>query len=264
VIGGRYHLIDEVGVGGMGRVWRAEQTAPVRRYVAVKLVKAGMDSKAVLARFDAERQALAVMDHPNIAKVLDGGVTADGRPYFVMELVKGVPITQFCDERRLTARQRLELFAPVCQAIQHAHMKGVIHHDIKPTNVLVALYDDRRVPKVIDFGVAKATGAILTEHTLHTGLGAVVGTPEYMSPEQASLNNLEVDTRSDVYALGVLLYELLTGSPPFTRQELERAGVLELLRVVREVESPRPSVKLSTAEARPSIAASRGGPSRRP
>jgi serine/threonine protein kinase len=258
VIGGRYHLIDEVGTGGMGSVWRAEQRTPVKRYVAVKLVKAGMDSKAVLARFDAERQALAVMDHPNIARVFDGGVTADGRPYFVMELVKGTPITVFADARKLTPRQRLELFVPVCSAIQHAHMKGVIHRDIKPSNVLVALYDDKAVPKVIDFGVAKATGASLTDHTLHTGLGAVVGTPEYMSPEQASLNNLDIDTRSDVYALGVLLYELLTGSPPFTRTELEKAGLLELLRVVREVEPPRPSVRLSTAAAKPSIAANRG------
>jgi serine/threonine protein kinase len=258
VIGGKYHLIDEVGTGGMGSVWRAEQRVPVKRYVAVKLIKAGMDSKAVLARFDAERQALAVMDHPNIARVFDGGVTADGRPYFVMELVKGTPITTFCDVRKLTPRQRLELFVPVCSAIQHAHMKGVIHRDIKPSNVLVALYDDKAVPKVIDFGIAKATGAALTDHTLNTGFGAVVGTPEYMSPEQASLNNLDIDTRSDVYALGVLLYELLTGSPPFTRQELEVKGLLELLRVVREVEPPRPSVKLSTASAKPSIAANRG------
>ncbi len=258
VIGERYHLIDEVGVGGMGSVWRAEQRTPVKRYVAVKLIKPGMDSKAVLARFDAERQALAVMDHPNIARVFDGGVTADGRPYFVMELVKGTPITTFADARKLTPRQRLELFVPVCSAIQHAHMKGVIHRDIKPSNVLVALYDDKAVPKVIDFGVAKATGAALTDHTLHTGLGAVVGTPEYMSPEQASLNNLDIDTRSDVYALGVLLYELLTGSPPFTRTELEVKGLLEMLRVVREDEPLRPSVKLSTAAAKPSIAASRG------
>jgi serine/threonine protein kinase len=211
--GGRYKLVEPVGEGGMGAVWMARQTEPVRRLVAVKLIKAGMDTRQVLARFEAERQALALMDHPNIAKVLDAGATPDGRPFFVTELVKGVPITRFCDQHKLTPRQRLELFVPVCQAVQHAHQKGVIHRDLKPSNVLVALYDDRPVPKVIDFGVAKATGPALTEHTLVTGAGAVVGTPEYMSPEQASLNNLDVDTRTDVYALGVLLYELLAGSP---------------------------------------------------
>ncbi len=196
VIGGKYKLIEEIGEGGMGSVYMAQQTEPVKRAVAVKLIKAGMDSKAVLARFEAERQALALMDHPNIAKVLDAGTTGSGRPFFVMELVKGVPITQFCDERKLTPRQRLELFVPVCQAIQHAHQKGIIHRDIKPSNVLVALYDDRPVPKVIDFGVAKAAGQPLTDRTLMTGFGAVVGTPEYMSPEQANLNNLDIDTRS--------------------------------------------------------------------
>ncbi len=257
VIAGRYRLTEKVGEGGMGSVWVAQQSEPVKRKVAVKLIKAGMDSKQVLARFEAERQALAVMDHPNIAKVLDGGLH-DGRPYFVMELVKGVPITTFCDARKLTPQQRLELFVPVCQAIQHAHQKGVIHRDIKPSNVLVALYDDRPVVKVIDFGIAKATGAALTEHTLDTGFGAVVGTPAYMSPEQASLNNLDIDTRSDVYALGVLLYELLTGSPPFSGQELQKKGMLEMLRVVREEEPPRPSHKLSTADALPSLSASRG------
>ena len=257
VIAGRYRLTERIGEGGMGSVWAATQTEPVKRKVAVKLIKAGMDSKAVLARFDAERQALAVMDHPHIAKVLDGGLH-DGRPYFVMELVKGVPITTFCDERKLTPAQRLELFVPVCQAIQHAHQKGVIHRDIKPSNVLVALYDDKPVPKVIDFGIAKATGAALTEHTLNTGFGAVVGTPQYMSPEQASLNNLDIDTRSDVYALGVLLYELLTGSPPFSGKELQKKGMLEMLRVVREEEPPRPSHKLSTADALPSLSANRG------
>jgi hypothetical protein len=209
VLAGRYKLVEEIGEGGMGSVWMAQQTAPVRRVVAVKVIKAGMDSKAVLARFEAERQALALMDHPNIARVLDAGTTDSGRPFFVMELVKGTPITRFCDERRLSPRQRLELFVPVCQAIQHAHQKGIIHRDIKPSNVLIALYDDRPVPKVIDFGIAKATGPALTEHTLLTGFGTVVGTPEYMSPEQATLNNLDIDTRTDVYALGVLLYELL-------------------------------------------------------
>ncbi len=234
ILGGKYKLIEEIGEGGMGSVFMAQQTEPVKRAVAVKVIKAGMDSKAVLARFEAERQALALMDHPNIAKVLDAGTTDSGRPYFVMELVKGVPITQFCDERKLTPRQRLELFVPVCHANQHAHQKGVIHRDIKPNNVLVALYDDRPVPKVIDFGVAKATGGALTEKTIDTGFGGVVGTPQYMSPEQATFNNLDIDTRSDVYALGVLLYELLAGSPPFARKELEKKGLLENLRVVRE------------------------------
>jgi WD40 repeat protein len=257
LIADRYKLLERIGEGGMGTVWLAEQRQPVRRTVAVKLVRAGLDSKQVLVRFEAERQALALMDHPNIARVFDGGLHA-GRPYFVMELVKGVPITVFCDARRLTPRQRLELFVPVCQAIQHAHQKGVIHRDIKPSNVLVALFDDRPVPKVIDFGIAKAAGGGLTDHTLATGFGAVVGTPEYMSPEQASFNNLDIDTRSDVYGLGVLLYELLTGSTPVDRAALKQAALLEVLRVVREVEAPRPSQKLSTAAARASIAAARG------
>ena len=258
VLAGKYRLAERIGEGGMGSVWLAHQSEPVQRKVAVKLIKPGMDSKSVLARFEAERQALAVMDHPNIAKVLDGGLTPDSRPFFVMELVKGVPITQFCDDRKLTPRERLALFVPVCQAIQHAHQKGVIHRDIKPSNVLVALYDDRPVPKVIDFGIAKATGGTLTEKTIETAFGGVVGTPEYMSPEQASLNNLDIDTRSDVYALGVLLYELLTGSPPFPKKELERKGLLEMLRVVREEEPPRPSTRLSTADALPTLAANRG------
>lgn len=258
VLAGKYKLLERIGEGGMGSVFMAEQSAPVRRLVAVKLIKPGMDSKAVLARFEAERQALALMDHPNIAKVLDAGATTDNRPFFVMELVKGVPITKFCDENRLTARQRLELFVPVCQAIQHAHQKGIIHRDIKPTNVLVPLYDGKPVPKVIDFGVAKAAGQPLTELTLHTGFGQIVGTPEYMSPEQATFNQLDIDTRSDVYALGVLLYELLTGTTPVDKARLGQAALLEVLRVVREEEPPRPSVKLSTTEAKASIAASRG------
>ncbi len=257
VIANRYKLIETIGEGGMGTVFMAEQTTPVRRLVALKIIKAGMDSKGVLARFEAERQALALMDHPNIAKVLDAGSTDRGLPFFVMELVKGTPITKFCDELRRSPRQRLELFVPVCQAIQHAHQKGVIHRDIKPSNVLVAMYDGRPVPKVIDFGVAKAAGQPLTDKTLHTGFGALVGTPEYMSPEQATFNQLDIDTRSDVYSLGVLLYELLTGTTPVDKTRFKEAAVLEVLRVVREEEPPRPSVKLSTLEAKASIAATR-------
>jgi tetratricopeptide (TPR) repeat protein/serine/threonine protein kinase len=260
---GPYRLLEQIGEGGFGVVFMAEQTQPVRRKVALKVLKPGMDTRQVVARFEAERQALALMDHPHIAKVLDGGETATGRPFFVMELVKGVPITRYCDEHRLTPKQRLELFVPVCHAVQHAHQKGIIHRDLKPSNVLVALYDDRPVPKVIDFGVAKATGQQLTEQTLHTGFGAVVGTVEYMSPEQAGFNQLDVDTRSDIYSLGVLLYELLTGGPPFSRKELEQAGVLEMLRVIREQEPSKPSTKLSTAEGLPSLAANRGTEPRR-
>jgi WD40 repeat protein/serine/threonine protein kinase len=255
---GRYKLVERIGEGGMGEVWLAHQTDPVKRPVALKVIKAGMDTKAVLARFEAERQALALMDHPNIAKVLDGGATPGGRPYFVMELVKGTPITKFCDEHRLTPRQRLELFVQICQAVQHAHQKGVIHRDLKPSNVLVAPYDGKPVPKVIDFGVAKAAGVPLTEKTLVTGFGAVVGTPEYMSPEQAELNNQDIDTRSDVYSLGILLYELLTGSTPLTRRRAKEAALFEVLRLVREEEPPRPSTRLSTTDELPSIAASRG------
>jgi serine/threonine protein kinase len=258
LLAGKYKLVEEIGEGGMGSVFLAQQTEPVKRAVAVKVIKAGMDSRAVLARFEAERQALALMDHPHIAKVLDAGTTDGGRPFFVMELVKGTPITKFCDQRKLTPRQRLDLFVPVCQAIQHAHQKGIIHRDIKPSNVLVALYDDRAVPKVIDFGVAKAAGQALTDKTLMTGFGALVGTPEYMSPEQASLNNLDIDTRSDVYSLGVLLYELLTGTTPVDKKSLGQAAVLEVLRIVREVEAPRPSAKLSSLDTLPSVAANRG------
>jgi WD40 repeat protein/serine/threonine protein kinase len=255
---GPYKLLEQIGEGGMGTVWMAQQVEPVKRLVAVKLVKAGMDSKQVIARFEAEWQALALMDHPNIARVLDAGTTAAGRPYFVMDLVRGVPITRYCDEHKLTPRQRLQLFVPVCQAVQHAHAKGVIHRDLKPSNVLIALYDGKPVPKVIDFGVAKAAGQQLTDKTLVTGFGAIVGTLEYMSPEQAELNNQDIDTRSDIYSLGVLLYELLTGGPPLTRQELEKAGMLEMLRMIREQEPTKPSSKLSMAEGLPTLAANRG------
>ncbi|HKB36645.1 MAG TPA: serine/threonine-protein kinase [Gemmataceae bacterium] len=262
---GSYKLIQRLGEGGMGTVWMAQQTEPVKRLVAVKFIKAGMDSRQVIARFEVERQALALMDHPNIARVLEAGTTkgepggvSPGRPYFVMDLVKGMWITRYCDEYHLTPRQRLELFLPVCQAVQHAHQKGIIHRDLKPSNVLVALYDGKPVPKVIDFGVAKAVGQPLTDKTLVTGFGNIVGTLEYMSPEQVEVNQLDIDTRSDIYALGVLSYELLTGSPPFTRKEHEKAGMLEMLRVIREQEPTRPSAKLSTAEGLPTLAANRG------
>src|ERR1017187_6922787 len=254
---GRYKLLQQIGEGGCGVVYMAEQEEPVRRRVALKVIKLGMDTRSVIARFEAERQALALMDHPNIAKVLDADATDTGRPYFVMELVKGVPITRFFDEQRLSTRERLELAIPVCQAVQHAHQKGVIHRDLKPSNILVALYDDKPVPKVIDFGVAKATGQRLTDQTLYTEFGAVVGTLEYMSPEQAELNQLDIDTRSDIYSLGVLLYELLTGSTPLDRKRLKQGAILEMLRVIREEESPRPSLRLSTTEELPSIAACR-------
>jgi serine/threonine protein kinase/Flp pilus assembly protein TadD len=257
LLAGRYKLIEEIGEGGMGTVFMAQQLEPVKRLVAVKIIKPGMDSREVLARFEAERQALALMDHPNIARVLDAGTTDAGRPFFIMELVKGMPITRLCDEHKLDVRKRLELFLPVCQAIQHAHQKGIIHRDIKPSNVLVAMYDDRPVPKVIDFGLAKATEPTLTDKTLFTRFGAQPGTLLYMSPEQASLNNMDIDTRSDVYSLGVLLYELLTGTTPVDRRELQQAAEIELLRMVREVEAPRPSAKLSSSDALPSIAANR-------
>ncbi|MCI0459723.1 MAG: serine/threonine protein kinase [Gemmataceae bacterium] len=255
---GPYTLVRPLGEGGMGTVWLAEQTHPVRRSVALKLVRPGLDSQAIMARFEAERQALALMDHPHIAKVFDAGTTASGRPYFVMELVEGVPLTKYCDEQRLTPRQRLELLVPVCRAVQHAHQKGIIHRDLKPSNILVTLYDGRPSPKVIDFGVAKATGGQLSERTLLTEFGSVIGTLEYMSPEQTELSQLDVDTRSDIYALGVVLYELLTGDTPLSRQRLREVALLEVLRLIREEEPPRPSTRLSTIADLPSIAAQRG------
>src|SRR6187402_411943 len=255
---GPYKLLQQIGEGGMGVVFMAEQSQPVRRTVALKIIKPGMDSRHVIARFEAERQALAMMDHPNIARVLDAGTTDSGRPYFVMELVKGVPITKYCDEHRLTPQDRLELFVHVCHAVQHAHQKGIIHRDLKPSNVLIAKYDGKPVPKVIDFGVAKATGQQLTERTVFTGFGDVIGTLEYMSPEQAEMNQLDVDTRSDIYSLGVLLYELLTGTTPLESKRVREAALLEVLRVIREEEPPRPSTRLTTAAELASIAAQRG------
>src|SRR5262245_26076108 len=243
---GPYKLVEPIGEGGMGAVYLAQQQEPVRRLVALKVIKAGMDSRQVLARFEQERQALALMDHPNIAQVHDGGTTPSGRPYFVMELVKGVAITQFCDDQRLTTRKRLGLFLSVCAAVQHAHQKGVIHRDIKPSNVLVANHDGAPVVKVIDFGVAKAVGEPLTEKTVYTQLSQMVGTPLYMSPEQAGQSSLDVDTRTDVYALGVLLYKLLTGATPFCQERLAKAGYDEIRRIIREEEPPKPSSRIST------------------
>jgi serine/threonine protein kinase/tetratricopeptide (TPR) repeat protein len=257
MIAGKFKVLECLGEGGMGTVYVAEQTQPVRRKVALKVVKPGLDSSRLLARFEAERQALALMDHPNIAKVFDAGLTEQGRPFFVMEYIKGVPLTEYCDAARLAVPVRLALFMAVCQAVHHAHQKGIIHRDLKPSNLLVALYDDRPVPKVIDFGLAKALHQPLTERTLYTAHEMVVGTPLYMSPEQAELNNLDIDTRSDIYALGVVLYELLTGATPLDRQRFKEAAWNEMLRMIREEEPPRPSTRLSGSASLPSVAAQR-------
>jgi serine/threonine protein kinase/Flp pilus assembly protein TadD len=243
---GPYKLLEQIGEGGFGVVFMAEQHEPVRRKVALKVIKPGMDTRQVVARFEAERQALALMDHPHIAHILDAGQTASGRPYFVMELVRGTPITDFCDQSHLSVRQRLELFINVCQAVQHAHQKGIIHRDLKPTNVLVTLHDTVPVVKVIDFGIAKATGRQLTDKTLFTNFAQMIGTPMYMSPEQAQLSGLDIDTRTDIYTLGVLLYELLTGTTPFDRERLRTAAYDEIRRIIREEEPPRPSTRIST------------------
>jgi serine/threonine protein kinase/tetratricopeptide (TPR) repeat protein len=243
---GPYKLLQQIGEGGFGVVYMAEQERPVLRNVALKIIKPGMDTREVIARFESERQALAMMDHPNIARVLDAGATEGGRPYFVMELVKGVRITDFCDQNHMTAQQRLEMFVSVCHAVQHAHHKGIIHRDLKPSNVMVTLHDGVPVVKVIDFGVAKATAQKLTERTLFTAYGQMVGTPAYMSPEQAEMSGLDIDTRSDIYSLGVLLYELLTGTTPLDAKRLRQAGYAEMQRLIRDEEAPRPSTRLSS------------------
>ena len=259
IVAGKYKLLQQIGEGGMGCVWMADQIEPVKRRVAVKLIRVERgSSKTILSRFEAERQAIALMDHPHIAKLLDAGTTDAGRPYFVMELVKGIPLTEYCDAHRLSIADRLKLFMQICSAVQHAHQKGIIHRDLKPTNILVESHDDKAVPKVIDFGLAKATsGMQLTEHTLFTAFGNVMGTPLYMAPEQAQFNAVDVDTRADVYALGVILYELLTGTTPLMRETIKKAALDEMLKLIREQEAPTPSSRLSSNEAKPTVAANR-------
>jgi len=245
---GPYRILEKMGEGGMGVVYKAEQREPVRRIVALKVIKLGMDTKQVVARFEAERQALALMSHPNVAKVFEAGMTEQGRPYFAMEFVAGVPLTDYCDQNKLTTRERLELFIPVCQAVQHAHQKGIIHRDLKPGNILVSMFDGKPVPKVIDFGIAKAANQALTQHTLYTQTGTLIGTPEYMSPEQAQTSGLDVDTRTDIYSLGVILYELLTGQLPFDAKTLRSAGMEGMARIIRENEPDKPSTRLSVVQ----------------
>src|SRR5712691_3500222 len=246
---GPYRLLQRVGEGGMGEVWLAEQTRPVRRQVALKIIKAGMDTTQVVARFEAERQALAVMDHPAIARVFDAGATPEGRPYFVMEYVRGEGIASYCNKHKLSIPSRIDLFLQVCDGVQHAHQKGIIHRDLKPSNILVTVQDDRPVPKIIDFGVAKAITQHLTDRTLYTEQGVLIGTPEYMSPEQAEMTVLDIDTRTDVYALGVVFYELLTGALPFDGKALREKGLDEIRRTIREIDPPRPSTRVTTLAA---------------
>jgi serine/threonine protein kinase len=256
-LAGRYTLQEKIGEGGMGEVWVANQSEPVKRQVALKLIKTGIDSRSVLQRFDQERQALAIMDHPNIAKIFDAGTTPLGQPFFVMELVNGLPLNKFCDEAKLNPRERLELFVPICGAVQHAHQKGVVHRDLKPANILITLVDGKPVPKVIDFGVAKATAGKLTEESMSTQFGGIVGTLEYMSPEQAGVTGEDIDTRADIYSLGIILYELLTGLRPIDAKRLNKAALTEMIRIIREEEPSKPSTRLSTNASLPSLAASR-------